>query len=332
MINQLTNQYLIVRSSKPVANILMVAYFFGSYSLIFFSRGLEVPDRVNYTIFFSDPESSRFEPLFVMWGNLLKYLSLSPEFALYVTALSALALALSVIYKVFLDNLYRFFVGNLMLFAIFPILTFVQFRAALAIWLATLALICANFGRRKMPLVYLSLIVAACFIHYSVIPFAFVSGYYFLFRKVGVIELLGAFVLIALISVWVLDIAIWLGLSEYYSGYFYEYRNDLTLSPFMIFYFLILVFLSIFNFMTCSRNLPLRDMMYFSCLSVPVMIYSYFSGYDLFVKAVMPFVIILYLIFFGAVNRFFEDVAGRVLLGAISGLAPIVLLYPYFKY
>lgn len=329
LINMKNNNVIRVARLAWQSVFFRVVLFFGLYlyfSMAFYSGGVLVPDRSNYVEFFSNPELTRFEPIFKIWGQTLKYLGADGFLGLYITASMAYLFSYKVCSGLFKENFTfaAFFI--FIFFAYLSIFSFIQIRASIAIWIGLFIF----FNRHKIPgWLYLLLMCGVPMIHFSTLPFSLVCIYFFYFKRIGFFEFcIAMFFLILLIAGEGFFIE-YLPHGEYYEQYFSgELRSQTLLSPMVLSYFLVFFFSLYFSIYAGNNFHGVEKI---SFMGFPFVFLGYVSGVGLLIKFAAPFMFI---------TVYFFVVKLCAIRGKYSGLLKVMMFfgsvltiaYPFYKY
>lgn len=286
-----------------------------------------MPDRENYIVFFENPTSSRFEPLFRSWGEVLLFFRVDSFVALYLTASLAFLFSYRVCATVFRDNFKFLLFFGFVFFAFLSVFSFVQVRASIALWVG-LFLYLRFFDSGKK--VYIFLLAFVPFIHFLMAPFVLAAIYRSVFRRTGFFECVITFFILVVVVVGYDFFVGSVPHGEYYEQYFDGVlKNEIWFSFTVLSYYIMVFFTVYFSRLTGIR---LNDTERFSFLGLPLVLVGYFSGIDLFVKFAAPFMFFSAALFF---RRFFgvkQNFHNRAVLAVISVFVILAMGYPVFKY
>lgn len=177
-------QFAVATISVIVLSLLASMQFFGiskdveQYELFFYSLGSDY--------------QGRFEPLFVYFSMIVRWLT--DDFSFYIFSLTSLALSA----KFFILSRFRFLYTNIVLYVLvlFSLHELTQYRASLAVALVYSSFYAIYTNREKF-VIYL-LFVSACFVHYSAAVFFPIVFLWKFYSKGGWVSIL-TFVLVSLI-------------------------------------------------------------------------------------------------------------------------------------
>jgi len=317
----------LIFSKFTVCRLSFLLFLFLYFSVLFFLGGESVPDRENYIIFFKDPASSRFEPLFKAWGEVLLFLRVDSFIALYLTAASAFVFSFLVCSSVFREHFKFLVFFGFVFFAFLSVFSFVQIRASISLWIGLyLFLKFFNSGKKR----YIFFLICMPFIHFLMAPFVLATIYLAIFRRIGLFECVLVFCVLVLTVVGYESFVGLIPHGDYYGQYFGGVlMNKIWLSSTVICYFLMVFFAVYFSILFDIR---LSELERFSFVGFPLVLVGYFSGIDLFVKFAAPFMFLSAIFFFRRLFSVKGDVNNRFAMIAISTMLIATITYPIFKY
>lgn len=254
-----------------------------------FSQGMSAaPDRGQYIIFFDDPSSSRFEPLFVYYGRLAEKLGFAPQFSVYLTAFILFSLAFIASKKLYanIGGKYTTFPVSfgVVFFGVNSIFSFAQLRAGVAIWLFLLLFSILHKNKSLIPSrIKVIILLVPGFWHYLVL---FSSIWiFFRFRMRFTIFIITILIVIFFQPILELTVS-FLALSPYYVAYANELVNPNLLTSITVISYLIIA-----GYLFFSKAYSKISYGEISLVPVPFVIGAAFLGYDIFMKFMAPFII-----------------------------------------
>jgi len=310
-----------------LGRFFILLIFFIYFSIIFFLGGDAVPDRENYIFFFENPASSRFEPLFKYWGQVLLFLRIDSFLALYLTASLAFLFSFLVCSTVFRDNLKFLLFFGFVFFVFLSVFSFVQIRASVSLWVG-LFLFLKIFDSGKK--IYIFLLFLVPFIHFLMVPFVLAATYGTVLKRIGFFECLAT---LCVLLVVVVGHDLFVGLvphGEYYGQYFDGVlKNEIWLSFSVLSYYVMVFFAVYFSRL---MNVRFNDAERFSFLGLPLVLVGYFFGVDLFVKFAAPFMFLSAALFFRRLLSVKKNGGNSLVLAVMSVLLILTMAYPALKY
>lgn len=269
------------------------------YMYLFMEGNISAPDRENYYLFFTNPYLSRFEPIFELIGKLFYFLEFPPISSLNILGIIIFMLAV-LNFKFYFNTalLYAISIFVFIFFAIYGIFEFAQLRAGLAIWSGLLIF---YFYDRKKTKTTLFLLLLTIFIHKLMVFFVLSVFLVYVFNISIKYILLFIFSIIAMLLgflKFILSFFSFIFNAPYYERYFYELTVPLYKSPFLISYFLIIIFLYFFR----KDNKVMKYKIIW--IALPMAIVAMLTGIDLFVKFASPLILLTWIVFFQIIIKY----------------------------
>lgn len=322
--NKVLSGFFVVESRVLVRTLFFLGLYL-YFALAFYSGGIEVPDRSNYVYFFNNPDLTRFEPLFKIWGQVLNGVGLEGFFSLFITATIAYCISFNVCSRLFNENsaFLAFFI--FVFFAYFSIFSFVQVRASIAIWLGLYLL----FNRHNMPRwLYVVLMCGVPLLHFATFPFAVVC-LYSSFKRIGPFEFFLAVFTLSLLVAGEGLITEYIPNGRYYAQYFSgALRNQTLLSPMVISYFM-MFFFSVYAGFYINKKFDMVERISF--MGLPFVFLGYVTGVGLLIKFAAPF---MFLTAYASFRTFFSSCGegSRVIKFIVFIFLMSSIAYPFYKY
>jgi len=266
---------------------IVLCYFF-LYSIIFWLGQNTADDRFNYFRFFDNPDSSRFEPLFVSYGKFTNFLGLSPELSLYIAAsfmffCAAWAISLHLRVDKPYTSLIIFF---LLFFGISVLYSFVQIRAGIAFWFA---LLLHGLYHKTNKKIYIWLLILPVLIHYSTIIFMLGCFAIYLFKlNRKVLFTLSVFAVVITAFFFNTFLTYVASFNPYYLHYFEDSTRVITS-------FTVLSFFCFLCFSPLFKERFDHKKFFISFLSIPVLLFATVMNYAVFVKFVFPLMLLFWM-------------------------------------
>lgn len=302
-------------------------FLFLWFSILFFWGGESAPDRVNYLVFFDNPTSSRFEPLFKEWGEFLLRFNIDSFFSMYLTASLGFLFSFFVCSSLFKDQTSFFVFFGFVFFAFLSVYGFIQIRASVALWSGMFLFLKYIESRNGF---FLVILLFEPLVHFMMAPFVLAVIYFSIFKRAGFFEVFFVFIFLLFIvslSEWLVGM---IPYGEYYAQYFSGVLvNKIWLSFTVLFYFL-MVFFVVYS--SVFFNVALGELERFSFMGFPLVVIGYFTGVDLFVKFAAPFMFLLAVFFFRRLFFTKRDAGNEFISALLSVFLGLGVLYPLFKY
>lgn len=302
-----------------------------AYAYVFHLGMSTAPDRAQYIKFFDDPSKSRFEPLFIYYGRLAEHLGLVPQFSVYLTAFIIFSLAFIASKKLYtnIGGKYTTFPVSfgITFFGVNSVFGFAQLRSGMAIWLFLLLFAILHKNKFLTPSRLKAMILwLPGFLHYLVLFSSSWVFFRFRMRFTILIIVIMSFVFFKTILAFTVSL---FALSPYYLLYADELVNPNTRTSITAISYLIIAGYLFFS--KAHRKTPYGAI---SLVPVPFVIGAGLLGYDIFIKALAPFIIFAWYLalvnFFarkwGDLNIFYGKIYFSVVLFCAS------LTYSFIKW
>ena len=292
------NGYSELKNKNNLNKIMYNFYFLFLFTILYFifitkfiSGNYTAADRFFYLLFATEPSESRFEPLYVLLGNLLTIFE-SPEFSLNILA-SLVFLFTYVVLKKYIEGLYWFTISFIIIFmAVFVIFSIIQIRAGLCLWICLLLFYYIHEKKSNIGLMLLGL---TPLIHSMSLFFVIVVYLIYIF-KFNLIHL--HFMIFFGLLLTILNLNILLNLLplqidvNYYLQYFNGLTTDVYKSPF------VLIYLFITGFLILYRKNPIIKEYKILWFGTNLTIIAILTNLDILIKIASPFILLSWIIFF----------------------------------